>query len=263
LKKSKINILLKRFNLNIVRYEKSPFEYLLYKPRYSNNVINFLGKKFEIADGSSFYWSHREIFIDEIYKFTTKNNNPVIIDCGSNYGTSILYFKHLYPDSIINGIEADPYIFDILRRNIDSHGYKNITIANKAISNQKGAIRFYSEGADGGRTHNFRESKDSYEVETLSLDDLIKGEIDFLKMDIEGSETDVLCSSQKLDKVHQLFIEYHSFENEDQKLNDLLSCLSQNGFRYFIQSQFCPKHPLLEIESRLGMDLQLNIWGIR
>ena len=76
--------------------------------------------------------------------------------------------------------------------------------------------------------------KNSYKVETIDLDELIDGEVDFLKMDIEGAETGVLCGSQKLDKVKQLFIEYHSFVDDKQKLSDLLSCLIKNGFRYFI-----------------------------
>ena len=102
--------------------------------------------------------------------------------------------------------------------------------------------------------------KNSYKIETIGLDELIDGEVDFLKMDIEGAETDVLCDSKKLDKVKQMFIEYHSFADEKQKLGDLLLCLSKNNFRYYIHTQFCSKNPLVQNESQLGMDLQLNIF---
>ena len=105
--------------------------------------------------------------------------------------------------------------------------------------------------------------KKSFQIETIALDDLIDGEIDFLKMDIEGAETDVLLSSKKLDQVNQMFIEYHSFYDSDQKLSQLLEVLSQNRFRYYIQEIFCPNKPFLKKESFNGMDLQLNIFAIK
>ena len=251
------------FGVKLTRFTKSEFEYLLNKPRYQNKLINFNGKNFEIADCLSFYYSYREIFIDEIYKFHTVKKRPKILDCGSNYGTSIFYFKELYPDSNIIGVEADPKIFKMLKKNIHQRSFKNVTLINKALSNKKGSIQFFSEGADGGRTHNMDSPKNSYKVETITLDELIDGDVDFLKMDIEGAETDVLCNSNNLNRVNQLFIEYHSFSSSEQKLDILLSYLKENGFRYYIKTQFCSKQPLLKTELQLGMDLQLNIFAKR
>ena len=243
------------------RFRRSGYEYLLRKKRYENHEVNLVGIPIEIADGHSFYYSHREIFIDEIYQFKSDKKDPVIIDCGSNYGTSILYFKEIYPDSKIVGVEADPNIFEILKNNISQTSFYNITLLNKAISNEKGPIQFYSEGADGGRIHKMDSPKKSYKIETIALDELIDGEVDFLKMDIEGAETDVLCGSQKLDKVKQLFIEYHSFADQKQKLGELLSFLLKANFRYYLHTQFCSKKPLIETQTQLGMDLQLNIFA--
>jgi hypothetical protein len=132
---------------------------------------------------------------------------------------------------------------------------------NKAVSNNIGSIEFFSEGADGGRVHKMDDPKNTSSVDTVLLDDLIDGQVDFLKMDIEGSETDVLCASRKLNKVKQLFIEYHSFVDETQNLGDLLSCLAKNNFRYYIHTQFCSKKPLVDDQIQLGMDLQLNIFA--
>ena len=261
--KDKISHLFQSIGLKIIRSRTSGFEYLLNKKRYQNQTINLLGSFFDIADSPSFYYSHREIFIDEIYRFQSDKIDPVIIDCGSNYGTSIVYFKQLYPDSKIIGVEADPDIFEILKNNLEQRSFSNITLLNKAISKEKGSIQFFSEGADGGRIHNMDSPKNSYKVETINLDELIDGDVDFLKMDIEGAESDMLCISKKLGKVKQMFIEFHSFVDEKQKLGDLLSTLTKNGFRYYIHTQFCSKRPLLEKETQLGMDLQLNIFAKR
>ena len=261
--KNIISSFFKKFGISLNKYPSSGFEYLLNKKRYENQTINLLGSSFDIADSLSFYYSHREIFIDEIYKFQTDTKSPIIIDCGSNYGTSILYFKKLYPNANIIGIEADPYIFKILEGNILKSSYKDIQLYNSAISNTDGFIDFYIEGADGGRTHNNSQSKKTVKVKTVNLDNIINKEVDFLKMDIEGAETDVLCELKNLKKVKQLFIEYHSFSDSKQVLGHLLSTLTENGFRYYIHTQFSSKQPLIKTELQLGMDSQLNIFAKR
>jgi len=258
-----IQSLFQKLGVRVIKSPSSGFEYLLNQRRYNKTQISLNNTTFEIADSHSFYYSHREIFIDEIYKFICNNDNPVIVDCGSNYGTSILYFKQLYPNAHIVGVEADPSIFEILEINIDKQNYNNITLLNKAISTDQGPVEFYGEGADGGRIHTNLESKNTYEVETIPLDDLIENNVDFLKMDIEGAETDVLVTSKKLGQVKQMFIEYHSFVDETQKLSELLSCLTRNKFRYYIHTQFCTNQPLINDEIQLGMDLQLNIFAKR
>lgn len=258
-----INELLAQLGVKVIRKNKSPYEYLLTKERYRQTEVDLFGRRFQIADGHSFYYSHREIFINEIYKFQTENPSPVIVDCGSNYGTSIVYFKHLCPHSIITGIEADPNIFKILKINIGARDFGNVTLLHKAVSTKEGPIQFFCEGADGGREHYLEEAKAQVEVETISLDELIETDVDFLKMDIEGSETDVLVSSKKLNRVKNIFIEYHSFMDEEQKLGDLLTGLIKNGFRYYIHTQFCSPKPFTEKRSQNGMDMQLNIFAIR
>ena len=218
---------------------------------------------FEIADSHSFYYSHREIFIDEIYKFRTNKNAPVILDCGSNYGTSIVYFKQIYPNSKIVGIEADPTIYKLLQCNIENQNFTDVQLLNRAVSAKKGIIKFFSEGADGGRIHRIDDDTQTYEVKTITLDDLIDGQVDFIKMDIEGAETDVILGSKKLNQVDQMFIEYHSFVDVPQQLGDLLTCLTKNNFRYYIHTQFCSERPLSETRTQLGMDMQLNIFAKR
>ena len=259
--KDYVALTLQRLGVQVSRSPSSGFEYLLQKQRYRKHTVSLMGMPFEIADGHSFYYSHREIFIDEIYKFKCDSKQPTIIDCGSNYGVSILYFKQLYPGAKIVGVEADPCIYEILNNNIAKTNINSVTLLNKAVSNHIGSIEFFSEGADGGRVHKMDEPKNTSSVDTVALDDLIDGQVDFLKMDIEGSETDVLCASRKLNKVKQLFIEYHSFVDETQNLGDLLSCLAKNNFRYYIHTQFCSKKPLIDDQIQLGMDLQLNIFA--
>jgi len=124
-------------------------------------------------------------------------------------------------------------------------------------------MKFYHEGADGGRIFPLppSSSKDVFVVKSIQLDELIQEHVDFLKMDIEGAEVDVICSSEKLVDVDQLLIEYHSFKDTEQDLGRLLEKLSSLNFRYYLHTQFCSPRPLTEESLQLGMDLQINIFA--
>ena len=252
--------------LNVTKLKPSPYEHFKlkrFKKKGKTHELILLGKRFKIVDSLSFYFSYREIFIDKIYNFNSSSKSPNILDLGSNVGLSIVFFKTIYPKSKIVGVEADPFIFKVLQNNIISINYTDIQLINKVVSdNPNKSLKFYQNGSDGGRIKSI-EGCESVEVTSIDLDYLINEKIDFLKIDIEGSETDVLLSSNKLDKVENIFIEYHSFTDCKQTLDKILKKLTDNGFRYIIHNVMASKTPFTEKLVQLSMDLQLNIFAVR
>jgi FkbM family methyltransferase len=257
--------MLRKFGLNVSRFRSEPYDYLIDVPRYQETVVELLGQDFKIADSTSYHYSFQEIFSQEIYKFNSPHKKPVIVDCGSNYGTSIVYFKSLYPEARIIGVEADPKIFKLLQWNIQSRNYQDVTLINKAVTaNANGeTVKFHSDGADGGRVFTMNDNKGTTEVESIHINELFSEPIDLLKIDIEGAETDVICSCDKLQNVSQIFIEYHSFKDSKQTLHLILDKLISNGFRFYIHTIGCSPRPFIEERDYLGMDLQLNIFAVR
>lgn len=245
-------------------HPRGPYAALHDAPRHQPACIKLLNQDFNIADGFSFYWMYHEIFNDGVYAIKTINSKPSIIDCGASYGVSALYFKSRFPDCTIKAVEADPSTFALLATNIQRHNFSGVTLLNKAVapeSNQ--SVPFYSLGADIGRLHAGPQDTPPISVQTIGLDDLIEGSTDFLKIDIEGAETEVLHAAKKLHLVNQIFVEYHSFKDTDQSLSELLEILRINGFRYYIHTIFTPRQPFLEQKLNHGMDMQLGISATR
>ncbi len=241
----------------------TPFQELLTAPRYEPMTIDVLGQPFKIADSLSFYWSYQEIFGNGIYQFDCPTDAPRIVDCGANCGLAVVYFKSKFPNARICAIEADPQIFDHLSHNMTTRGLSDVERVHAAVTPTGDPIKFHCEGADSGRVHPLSESKQTTWVDGVAFRSLIEEPVDFLKMDIEGSEAECLCQADALHQVKQLFVEYHSFAEEPQLLDEILRKLRESGFRYFVQTQFCSKQPLVRPETYLAMDLQLNLFAHR
>jgi len=232
-------------------------------PRFTYFKTNILGKTIHATDSASFLSTYNSIFKKQIFKFQTKNEEPLIIDCGANIGLSVLYFKMLYPKSHIISFEPDKDIFELLKQNIDNFDLKNIELINKAVWKDNTNLIFTPDGADGGMLAEFHEERKGYLVKSVRLLDYLTNPVDFLKVDIEGAETDVIIDSKSvLVNVKFIFVEYHSFSNKPQTLKNIISILTESGFRIYIHPESVPLQPYL-IQSNLSMDMQLNIYAVR
>ena len=233
-------------------------------PRFSPHRFRFNNYYLSVTDFLSVAWQLKEIFLDEQMKFLSAKESPFIIDCGANAGISILYFKKLYPQSRILAFEPDSSLMKILRENIIANKIEGVEPVEKAVWIDHAGVDFGSDGADGGSVFL---ASNMIRVPSVRLKDILlqEKEIDFLKMDIEGAEVEVLADcSVELKKVRNLFVEYHSWANRPQQLDKLLAALSMAGMRYFIQTiGETGVNPLLKKGSANEMDVQLNIYATK
>tara|TARA_B100000745_G_scaffold241911_1_gene164293 strand:- start:98 stop:949 length:852 start_codon:yes stop_codon:yes gene_type:complete len=134
---------------------------------------------------------------------TVKDNvfsGNIVVDLGANIG----YFTCLLAKIVGEGgkvfaFEPDPRNLKLLRRNIQENDYKNVIIADKAVSDVNGSCTLYSSQKKFGANRIFESKKNQTQdfipikSETICLDDYFEKQnllkkIDFIKIDIEGSE---------------------------------------------------------------------------
>ena len=258
------HLLKKVVNMNY-RITHREHQRLLKFPRYTKTSTLFLGKDIIVPDAASFLFMKKEIFEQGIYKFRADTETPYILDCGANIGLSIIYFKQILPQAEIVGFEPDEMIFSVLKKNLDALGLSDVTLKKRAVWSSETTLMFLEEGADGGRVASKQDLSAAKKVETVRLREYLNRPVDFLKIDIEGAETEVIvdCEDQ-LHQVKNMFIEYHSFVNRAQTLDQMLSVIRRKGFRYYISSPGLQSaQPFIKVNESLDMDMQLNIYCMR
>lgn len=231
--------------------------------RLSIRSEKIFGKKLTFFNYNDFATLFEEIFIHGDYFFKTEKEGPVILDCGSNIGLSVIYFKMLYPQSKITAFEAHGPTFTLLKNNILSNNITGVKFVNRALYSVAGKkIWFYSNSLEPGALgmtliakkpgHDKKES-----VLSGTLSSYIKSDIDFIKMDIEGAEMEVIPELFKKGRqkfLKLLIVEYHHHVDlSKDRLGEILCLFEKNGFGYNISTWAKPPF-------RIGMGQDMLIF---
>lgn len=187
-----------------------------------------------------------ELFIIEEYYFESFRKDPLIYDCGSNIGFSILYFKWLYPNAVIHAFEPQPVAFEFLQKNVVNNRLENVFLHNIALSNQEGTIEFFLPNGKVSlmaSTLNERLDSDKILVKCEPLSNYIKdSDIDVLKIDVEGAEKEIiddLDQTEKMGCFKRIIIEYHhKIGARKSALSEFLNTLEKNKLEYQIQANY-------------------------
>lgn len=201
--------------------------------------IHYLGE-------SQFRYLLWEVFIRGTYFFKTDCATPLILDCGANIGMATLFFKRLYPDAYILSFEADPTTADILKTNVHRNRLEKVHVYNLMLSSDTGERSFYIDADEAGSLTMSADSvylANHREIRVMAdkLSNYIDTPVELLKLDIEGSEFDVmkeLKDSGKLSHVKRMIIEYHhKIGSHPSRMGRFLSFLEEAGFEYQIAGE--------------------------
>jgi FkbM family methyltransferase len=156
-----------------------------------------------------------DILCHEQYRLPNRLSPRTIVDLGSNIGGSVLYFACRYPAARIYGVEPDPTTFQKLQANVAP--LENVEVLSLAVGDRDGDAEFFPN------PHTWASSLKStfatgpgitVPVRTLDtlLDEIGLDQVDLVKLDIEGSEHDVLRAFHGLPtRAGALIGEMHGF----------------------------------------------------
>lgn len=177
-----------------------------------------------------------EIFIYEVYKFGSTKPNPTIVDCGSNIGISILYFKKIFPSCRILAFEPDYETFRLLEMNVLKNKITDISLFNLALSDSEGETLLYKENrSTGDLSMGLIQSSDNQISQTVfssRLSGYVDKNVDLIKIDTEGSELKIvedLVTTGKINRIERMIIEFHPLLSKVATL-DFITMIGNHDF---------------------------------
>jgi len=154
--------------------------------------------------------------------FIPITKESIVVDVGAHIGSfSLMVARNVRK---VLAFEPEPNNYQLLKKNMELNNLENMAIFEMAVSGVSGCQDIYAYKT--GSTADYSLYKGGITtvksgcVLTISLEDIIKKEnlprIDFLKLDCEGAEHDILknISFETVDKIMGIAIEVHPIPSE-------------------------------------------------
>jgi FkbM family methyltransferase len=144
-------------------------------------------------------WKYRPIDSDILFLTHSLRTARTVLDVGANFGVLTVLIGQLAPDAEVYAFEPQPRTFAALKRNVHSNGLSDrVSCIQSAVGVSIGRIPFLDTGAPA--TNRIAPKSDcTFDVELTTIDAFRRqheiAAIDFLKIDVEGAELDVLSGA--------------------------------------------------------------------
>lgn len=159
-----------------------------------------------------------------------------VVDIGTNIGNHMLYYCSNLGAQQVYCFEPNQFNREVLVKNIElNHLQKKVTVYPYAVGAEtgKGVQSNFSLGNTGmNRVDKVEAGKDTTDaIDLRSLDEFAFTQIDFVKIDVEGFETDVLLGAAATLQRCKPVVLIEVFEKSREQVETLMQ---QYGFRKFI-----------------------------
>ncbi|MGQ0507677.1 MAG: FkbM family methyltransferase [Myxococcaceae bacterium] len=183
------------------------------RPQYPQNVSLRSGAKLKLESLHDLITAWIIFFRQE---YDVRPSDEVIVDAGANIGIFSVYAARKARASRIVAVEPFPETLNRLNETIQANALQpRVQVVGCALSGEAGTRHMDTVEAPSQSRGLLESAKGGLPVPALRLPELFQREglinIDLLKMDIEGSEHEVLgsCTAEELKPIQRLVMEYH------------------------------------------------------
>jgi len=161
-------------------------------------------------------------------------SGATIVDVGANTGNHLVYFALYMSPSRIIPIEPNPEAVRALKATIDANGIDGVDLGviGKAAGAAHGRVSLKPQRRKQLGSIAMKTDAGG-EIDMAPLDDLVEGRVDFIKIDAESMELDVLSGARRIVDRDRPFI---LIEVQDENLPDFLAVVE--NFDYCVERIF-------------------------
>ncbi len=128
---------------------------------------------------------------------------PLICEVGSNLGASLLQILAAKPQARVVAFEPSNRFRSLLHRNLARAGFSQVEIASTLVGRARARTRLHVNATTASITwsaYDGHEPRGDQLVEMVTLDDVLlnRGGVDFVKVDTDGFDFEVLRGAERL-----------------------------------------------------------------
>jgi FkbM family methyltransferase len=175
-----------------------------------------------------------EVFFKDIYEQESKiKPGDIVLDVGAHIGCFTLKAaKEVGPEGKVVSFEPSSENFRLLSMNVSSNDYSNAKLFNVAVGSEPGTAKLHLGNRRGTNSLLSDASAEQVGVEEVPIrtldsvaDELKLNKVNFMKIDVEGFELEVLKGAQNiLSSSHpSIAMETHDFGPSEEEIASFLS----------------------------------------
>jgi FkbM family methyltransferase len=153
-------------------------------------LANFKYDEYNVIYPRAYFQFLKEVFVLDVYRSSLINKNDIVLDLGACTGDfCIIASKKVGPNGVVIALEPDSDNYELLKFNVKKNKCQNVIVFNVGVGkedDQEKEIIAPFDKPSWGRIST---------LGTILKEIGIDKTINFIKMDIEGSEVDVIHTS--------------------------------------------------------------------
>ncbi len=228
--------------------------------------VRIAGRLWAFGGGDAFADEFQRAWVEGRYDFSSREEAPLIVDCGAGAGVAAANWKRRHPKARIVALEPDPAQRELLKKNLAAEA-ADIECVPRALWHRPGPVRFVSMPDGRGRVVEGAPRDTAahlIEVETIGLGDLLQGrDVALLKLTASGAEDALLGDPALLARVARVCVDYHLSGRAGARFEELLGVLRGAGFRVHVQAERVSPRPFLERGDDEGTWQSVQIYAFR
>lgn len=169
------------------------------------HIIDFR-YNFNIEAMKKFKYNLKYQYFDDLIKI---NDNEIFVDCGGFDGKTTEQFINLCPNyKAIYYFEPVEQYFEESINRLKTHG--GIKFFNEGTYKESTKLRFFVNGSESSISENGESV-----IKVVKLDDAIKNEVTYIKMDLEGEEYNSLIGAERIIKSYKPKLAICVYHNQE------------------------------------------------
>ena len=183
-------------------------------------------------------WILKETILDKQYQYASETllEDWTVLDIGAALGDFTVWSaKQLHKGKVI-AVEPFPPSVDLLIKNLQLNDVKNVEVYKGAIAGFSGLVSLDLSKAEAVKIFTTQsDSPAQFKVNAITLTELFSkyqiNKCDYLKMDCEGAEYEILFSTDEntFSKIDRICMEVHNIDSNHNS-NVMAAYLQKNGF---------------------------------